>query len=237
MRRTTHWDQEVSSYDRIMSRDPAMAALYAAILAHVGEPRRVLDLGTGTGELLSLIHARVPTAELVGLDPAPAMLQQAARRLEGASPRLVEGSAADLSCVEGPFDVIVSNFALHHLTHAEKAAAAREMYRVLAPNGRLVFGDQFIPRAGSPDDVDWLDETLKFFTANARHYLHTAGKERMLLQVRMLPRFLTLDGEIPTTVAHWRELLVVAGFREVSVVDLQPAALRHHVLVAQRGGA
>ena len=77
--------------------------------------QRILDLGTGDGRLLALLHAHCPEAELVGLDFSPTMLAAAQARFAGDA--RVSIRAHDLNeplPADPPFDAIVSSFAIHH---------------------------------------------------------------------------------------------------------------------------
>lgn len=235
----THWQDLAGVYDPAMGRDPAMAALHRLILEHLpAPPGHVLDLGTGTGALLQLVRRRWPEARLTGLDPAPAMLEEAAAKLAG-DPHLelILGSADDLELPSGCVDAVISNFALHHLPHPGKQRCAREVFRVLRPGGVFLFGDQHCRRMGTPDDPDWVREMLDQFSAKARHYLDTAGMERMLLQVKLLPRILTADGEVMATVDFWLDALAEAGFQDLEVLVAGPEPLLHRVIVARRSPA
>ncbi|HWD53808.1 MAG TPA: class I SAM-dependent methyltransferase, partial [Acidimicrobiales bacterium] len=84
------------------------------------EAPRVLDPGTGTGETLAAVLARHPGAAAVGIDENPAMLEASATRLAALKVDLV---AADLSdpLPPGPFDLVVSALAVHHLDGPAKA--------------------------------------------------------------------------------------------------------------------
>jgi trans-aconitate 2-methyltransferase len=72
---------------------------------------RVVDLGCGTGEITATLVERWRPGEVVGIDSSPAMLAEAAPRAGGVL-RFERGDLAD-PAVEGRFDVIVSNAALH----------------------------------------------------------------------------------------------------------------------------
>jgi tRNA (cmo5U34)-methyltransferase len=104
----------------------------------------VLDLGTGTGETLARVLARHPGASAVGIDESVGMLGAAESRLEG---REVDLRVADLAdpLPEGPFDLVVSALAVHHLDGAAKAALFAAIAGVLSPGGRFVLGDVVVP--------------------------------------------------------------------------------------------
>lgn len=235
----THWQELAGGYDEVMGADPAMHALYRAILDEMPPSvGAVLDLGTGTGALLRLVRARHPAGRLTGLDPAPAMLEQAREKMKGdPNVKFVLGSANLIDSPDGSFDVVVSNFALHHLTHEQKGECAREIWRVLVPGGLLIYGDQHCRRMGTPLDREWLEDMFDLFSAKALHYLHTAGPERMLLQVRLLPKFLLAEGEIPATVEYWQDCFKRAGLLPTKVIVAGPEFLYHRVLVAVKPGA
>lgn len=117
-----------------------------------GGPVRVLDLGAGTGLLTAVLAAVLPDAELTLLDEAPAMLAQSKDRLADIADRLtlIEGDLFT-DFPEGPFDVIASGLAIHHLDPPEQArvyAMARER---LAPGGVFVNAEQL--RGSTP----WLE--------------------------------------------------------------------------------
>lgn len=99
---------------------------------------RVLDLGTGDGRTLALVLAARPDATGVGLDLTDTMLDQARVRFEG-DPR-VQLAQHDLSSpldeqplADGPFDLVVSSFAIHHLDDEHKRRVHQEVAARLAP--------------------------------------------------------------------------------------------------------
>jgi tRNA (cmo5U34)-methyltransferase len=110
----------------------------------------VLDLGTGTGETLAAVLTRHPGASAVGVDESDAMLDAGAVRLAG---RDVDLRVADLAepLPTGPFDLVVSALAIHHLDGPAKAALFSRVAGALRPGGRFVLGDVVIP--ADPADV------------------------------------------------------------------------------------
>ena len=127
---------EVPLYDDLQHRVArATASIDAADL---------LELGTGTGETLAQVLPFHPSARTIGLDESDAMLAEARMRLLGYNVRLL---VADLSdpLPPGPFDLVVSVLAIHHLDGPGKAALFRRVAEVLSPGGRFVLGDAVIP--------------------------------------------------------------------------------------------
>ncbi|HUC04188.1 MAG TPA: class I SAM-dependent methyltransferase [Acidimicrobiales bacterium] len=111
-------------------------------LAAAPRPQRVLDVGCGTGMLLRMLAEQLPQClELVGLDPAPAMVGVARSRAR--DPRLAfsVGQAEHLPHPDGSFDLVVSTTSFDHWE--DQGAGLRECARVLRPEGRLVVSDLF----------------------------------------------------------------------------------------------
>jgi tRNA (cmo5U34)-methyltransferase len=102
--------------------------------------RRVLDLGAGTGLLSERVLAAHPAAEVVLLDGAPAMLDEARARL-GERVRYVVGDLAD-RLPAGPWDAVVSALAIHHLSDAGKADLFARVRERLEPGGIFVNAEQ-----------------------------------------------------------------------------------------------
>jgi ubiquinone/menaquinone biosynthesis C-methylase UbiE len=103
-------------------------------------PRRVVDLGCGTGRLLEALLPRLAGAELVGIDPSQGMIAVARTRF-AAEPRvrLEVATAAHLPLADASADVATTTMSFHHWDHQDEAL--REVVRVLAPGGRLLLAD------------------------------------------------------------------------------------------------
>jgi tRNA (cmo5U34)-methyltransferase len=128
--------EELPAYDRLQ-QEVAAGTVGPAVSS-------VLDLGTGTGETLAAVLARHPGAAAVGVDRNDAMLEVARQRLAGASPELRVAELTD-PLPPGPFDLVVSALAIHHLEGPDKADLFTRIAGVLAPGGRFVLGDVVIP--------------------------------------------------------------------------------------------
>ena len=101
-------------------------------------PRRILDLGAGTGYCLPGLFQRFRNAEVVALDIAWSMLAQARRRGRWLRrPRCVCGDAERLPFADKRFELVFSNLTLQWCTDLRSAFA--ELQRVLSPGGLLLF--------------------------------------------------------------------------------------------------
>jgi malonyl-CoA O-methyltransferase len=102
------------------------------------KPRRILDLGAGTGMFSAALMKRYRAADVVALDIAPSMLQRA--RSRGGwlrKPACVCADGERLPFADDSFDFIFSNLMLQWCSDLE--ATFSELRRVLAPGGLLMF--------------------------------------------------------------------------------------------------
>lgn len=105
------------------------------------DPRRVLDVASGTGDLALEIQKKCPDCEVVASDFCAEMLAHASSR--GVKKTLV-ADALQLPFPDDEFDVVTVAFGLRNM--ADYPAGLREMNRVLKPGGRLVILDFSLPK-------------------------------------------------------------------------------------------
>ena len=140
-------DDEAQGYDLdVADEDNPIREGYSALLdwvakeASPGEESSVLELGTGTGNLTVLLGR---PGRLVCVDVSEEMLRIAHTKLSGLDG--VEYMVSDLleifDRLRDPFDLLVSTYAIHHLTAEEKSLLFHRIAEGLAPGGRAVFGD------------------------------------------------------------------------------------------------
>jgi ubiquinone/menaquinone biosynthesis C-methylase UbiE len=144
------FDALAPDWERIMSED-ALAPLDAALDRLGAAPKRVLDLGTGTGKAARLVAERFPQAAVVGVDLAPAMVERARGLLPPELAGRVRFEVADASAL--PFDA--AEFDLVVLLNMIPFFA--ELARVTSPDGTVV-----VAHVSGPSTPIWTPaETLR----------------------------------------------------------------------------
>jgi demethylmenaquinone methyltransferase/2-methoxy-6-polyprenyl-1,4-benzoquinol methylase len=100
-------------------------------------PRRALDVATGTGDFLPLLHAAMPDALVVGADFSVPMMQAGGGKLidAGARSGYVGGDALQLPFANDSFDAITTGFGMRNVVNID--VALRELYRIAKPGGRM----------------------------------------------------------------------------------------------------
>jgi ubiquinone/menaquinone biosynthesis C-methylase UbiE len=151
------WDTRTASPERMAPLDAALE------LARV-TPRRILDLGTGTGEAAIWLAERFPNASIVGVDLAPKMIEAARERLpEELTGRVryeVADAGARLPFADADFDLVAQ---------VSVSAFFAETARVIEPGGTLVVVSRLGPatpahtpsrllrRGFEREDLEWVD--------------------------------------------------------------------------------
>lgn len=148
-----------------------------------GACRKVLDLGTGPGDIPFLLAQRSSIPSILGVDAAETMLALARPKAKGlgldARVTFARADVKALPFADGTFDGVFSNTILHHIP--EPVVFVREAARVLQKGGVLLIRDLYRPSN--------LDECKRLVA------LHAAGapKDHQQLLLQSLCAALTLD--------------------------------------------
>jgi len=122
---------------KLLGGDAARLALVEQ--AQLLSGQRVLEVGSGTGTLSTMIKKLHPAVDVVGLDPDRKALARAQRKAARArlTIRFDQGFADQLPYPERSFDRVFSAFMFHHLGAEERLPMLREARRVLSPGGEF----------------------------------------------------------------------------------------------------
>ncbi|WP_312596523.1 metalloregulator ArsR/SmtB family transcription factor [Brevundimonas sp.] len=138
----SYFEQVAPQWDRLRSLYVSESAVEAALERAVGPGpfERVVDLGTGSGRMLTLFGKKAKMS--VGLDLSQNMLNIARTNVTRAGVEQVELRHGDIFATRLPAasaDLVIVHQVLHYLS--DPAAAVAEAARLVSPNGRLVIID------------------------------------------------------------------------------------------------
>lgn len=154
-----HWNQRASLGEKAGTQDLILKRLeQRAILAEIRayfsgfyDDSRILEIGCGLGETASLVAAARQGLNVLAIDNAPKMIEQA--RARDHSPRVVFSVRDVTDLPRGPFDIIYSQRCLINLPTWEEQFAALEAIAVrLMPSGRFLMCEH------SQDGLDHIND-------------------------------------------------------------------------------
>ncbi len=142
------WAEDLGYPEELANVPEAAVESFAGVanpfsLGRLQPGERVLDVGSGAGTD-SLVAAQMVGASgrVTGIDMTPEMLERARRSAEAmgaANVEFVEGEAESLPFADESFDVVISNGVIDLIP--DKDAVFAELFRVLAPGGRIQIAD------------------------------------------------------------------------------------------------
>ena len=176
-----YFTRNAARWDEIRSLYVAEDAVEAAVLhaAGPGPYRRLIDLGTGSGRMLTLLAPRA--AQAMGLDLSQQMLNLARAQTAQAGLVRVELRHGDIHATGLP-DASADRVVIHRVLHylGDPAGAVAEAARLLAPGGRLLIVDfaphalEFLREAHQHRRLGFSDDEIARWTAQAGLQDHEA---------------------------------------------------------------
>ena len=135
--RSTLFDRWSEVYDRRGVQAATYRPVHDAVLARLAraQPRLVVDLGCGTGQLTRRLTQQFPDAEVVGVDYSSGMLHEANLRV-GHTAQLVHADASALPLRAASADIVVCTESFHW--YPDQRRTLEVLAQVLRPGGQLV---------------------------------------------------------------------------------------------------
>ncbi len=133
------FSNSASHYEALSSMQYEIGRELIAKIAPSLDRRVILDVGMGTGKLTNRLKSALPDSQVIGLDFADGMVQQAKNAYD--TFHIIQGDARQLPFQNEVLDMIVSNLAYQWVENLTDAFS--EVHRVLRPEGQFcatIFG-------------------------------------------------------------------------------------------------
>jgi tRNA (cmo5U34)-methyltransferase len=149
------YDQLSSQYTNLISKCvPRYGELMYNMFHYIPEdynPKRILDLGCGTGNLTEQVLKHYPEAEIDALDLSEEILKESQKRfMSQPNVRYIQADFRAMHLAPGSYDLVLSSIAIHHIPDEDKIKLYQDIFQALTPNGLFIFADQ---TRGITDDI------------------------------------------------------------------------------------
>ncbi len=221
------WTRRADTWDH--SNDAGMLNVAAAAVALANaQPGMVcVDLGCGGGRLALELARR--GARVTGVDVSAAMVDRMVGLARAESLDQVEGRTAPIEHVSfepNSLDLVISNYAFHHLLDADKGKVVTNVFGWLKPGGVFITSDMMLGRGATAGDREVIKGKVR---AMAKKGL--PGYWRIL---KNAGRYIFRLRERPITPEAWMKLYAAAGFSDLSSTNVVAEA---HIVRGVKPGA
>lgn len=212
-RERLRWNRRVDSWDSEGSS--GLRKVVAAVLAACRPSSQMVavDLGCGSGQVT--IPLAKHCARVLAVDVSAPFIAQLEAKAEDAGVRNIESLTNPIETLDlpaGSVDLVVSNYALHHLRDPDKAQLVERAHGWLRPGGRLVVGDMMFGRGSDSQD--------RAIIASKARGLLRRGPGGWWRVAKNAWRFSLRMGEKPLPADRWESLVRDAGFDDVATERL-----------------
>jgi len=214
-RQQRFWTRRAASWDHGAGNNPGLVKVVERVLEEADPSPGALavDLGCGSGQVTLALAKRCGT--VLGVDVSEKMITLLLENATKEGVSNVEGRAVPierLGLPESSVDLVVSNYAMHHLRDKDKQVAVDEAYKWLRPGGKLVVGDMMFGRGGDARDREVIGSKLKLLLRKG-----PGGWWRI---VKNSGRYLLRFQERPVSMSAWVAMFEKAGFADVEAVPV-----------------
>ena len=214
-RQARFWTRRAATWDHGAGNNPGLVKVVEQVIvsAQPAATMRAVDLGCGSGQLTLRLAPLV--GSVLGVDVSQKMIDLLADNAKSGGIENFEGVATPierLTFAPGSVDLVVTNYALHHLRDRDKATLVRSAHSWLAPGGRLVIGDMMFGRGGDQRDREIISSKLALLVKKG-----PGGWWRI---AKNAGRYLLRFQERPVSMSAWTKMCRDAGFAEVEAIPV-----------------
>ncbi len=214
-RQQRFWNRQAASWDHGAGNNPGLVKVVDIVLAEAapGPSDHAVDLGCGSGQV-TLALAR-HSATVLAIDVSQKMIDLLLDNARRQQITNVEGRAIPIEQLDfapGSIDLVVSNYALHHLRDDDKAHVVRQIFTWLRPGGRFVLGDMMFGRGAEKRDREIIASKLALLVRKGPGGWWRIAKNG--------GRYVFRTQERPVSMAAWVAMFEEAGFEKVRAVPV-----------------
>jgi ubiquinone/menaquinone biosynthesis C-methylase UbiE len=203
------------SWDHGAGNNPGLVRVVATVIAeaNAGSEERAVDLGCGSGQVTLALAGKV--ASVLAIDVSQKMIDLLLDNAQATGATNIEGRAVPIEQLDfdpASIDLVVSNYAFHHLRDADKPKVVQHIFTWLRPGGRFVLGDMMFGRGGDPRDREIIASKLSL--------LMRKGPGGWWRIVKNGARYVLRTQERPVSMAAWVAMFEAAGFEGVKAVPV-----------------
>ncbi|MDE2281424.1 MAG: class I SAM-dependent methyltransferase [Actinomycetales bacterium] len=207
------WTRRADTWDRHNDAGMTKVAAKAIEVADVKPGMVCVDLGCGGGRLALELARR--GASVIGVDVSAAMVERMVAQAKTEGLEHVSGIVSPIEHLRidpSSVDLVISNYALHHLLDADKAKVVTAAYGWLRPGGVLINSDMMLGRGATTEDRQVIASKIKVMAKKG-----IPGYWRIL---KNAGRYIFRLRERPITPDAWMRLYGAAGFVDLASVNV-----------------
>ena len=207
------WTRRADTWDRHNDAGMTKVAAKAIEVADVKPGMVCVDLGCGGGRLALELARR--GASVIGVDVSAAMVDRMVAQAKAEGLEHVSGIVSPIEHLRidpSSVDLVISNYALHHLLDADKAKVVTAAFGWLRPGGALINSDMMLGRGATTEDRQVIASKIKVMAKKG-----IPGYWRIL---KNAGRYIFRLRERPITPDAWMRLYEAAGFTDLSSVNV-----------------
>ncbi len=203
-----HWDRHAAAWETHLPSTDLFSELLDAVMSAVtpASDDVAVDLGAGTGFLALQLAPHV--RRVLAVDNSEEMLRRLRAKSGGGNLEILHQDLRHFRCPQA-VDIVVSNYALHHLSHPAKRELLRRCHECMKPGGRIAIADIMVPLTFRPRESRALRHKVRVIARKGLPGYWRIGKNAF--------RWAIGHGEYPASRAFWENALREAGFTNVGV--------------------